>query len=144
MPPVPESLAPLEVHPNFVRLVESALRRLEDLVYLGEHPLSEMQAVSQRLEAANVPVGRFHRARILHALLEGAIEQLRPIGPLPARVSVPRRVWHPYLILSCAYMRGDANYLIMNWLQISEGMFNRMRWSAIQAIAGILVEWEGQ
>ena len=73
-----------------------------------------------------------------------SFEQLRPVGPLPGRASIPRRDWHAYLILYNAYVEGQNNYRIMNWLPISEGTFNRTRRSALNAVARVMQELEEQ
>jgi hypothetical protein len=128
--------------PVFVRQVESALKRIYDLAFLGEHPLAQMQVVLERGEEESGPLTRLVRAKILRELLVEVIEQLRPGGPTPAKTSVPRRDWHPYLVLTCAYVEGEPNLQIMNWLQISEGTFNRTRRSALVVVAEVLEEME--
>lgn len=131
-----------ELSPAFVRQVESALKRLYDLAFLCEHPLSHKEMVNAKLRAQQNPFTCLDRARVAHGLLYQAIEQLRPVGPVPARTDIPRREWHPYLILHCAYVEGEQNYSIMNWLQVSEGTFNRTRRRALQSVAQVLLEME--
>lgn len=127
---------------EFPRLVESALKRLCDLAYLGEHPLTKMRLVESRLAAQGAVSGVLARARILRALLQEAIEQLRPVGALPASTSVPRQDWQPYLIFDRAYIAGEPNNSIMNWLQIGEGTFNRTRRRALHLVATVLLGME--
>lgn len=124
---------------EFVREVESALKRLYDLAYLCEHPLAQLPIVTARLAQRESP-NCLDRARILRNLLQETIEQLRPHGALPSNAAIPRREWHPYLILQRAYIEGEPNYRIMNWLQIGEGTFNRTRRQALRGVANALAE----
>lgn len=126
----------------FVRAVESALKRLYDPVFLCEHPLARMNLVMRRFGAEQTAVTCLKRANRVRELLAETIAQLRPAGPAPARSCVPRREWHAYLILHHAYVEGENNYAIMNWLQISEGTFNRTRRRALQTVAHVLMELE--
>lgn len=123
----------------FVRDVESALKRLYDLAYLCEHPLAHLPIVTTRLAQLESP-NCLDRARILRSLLQETIEQLRPHGATPSNTAIPRREWHPYLILHRAYIEGEPNYRIMNWLQTSEGTFNRTRRQALRGVANALAE----
>jgi hypothetical protein len=61
---------------------------------------------------------------------------------VPKRGAIPGREWHPYLILHQAYVQEEHNYTIMNWLQISEGTFNRTRRRALQIVAKTVAELE--
>lgn len=122
--------------------VESALKRLYDLAYLCEHPLAASCLVTGRLGAKPLAPTCLQRACVLRELLQETIAQLRPVGAAPARSSVPRREWQPYLILHHAYIEGENNYAIMRWLQISEGTFNRTRRRALQTVAKVLMEME--
>lgn len=126
-------------NPAFVRDVESALKRLYDLAYLCEHPLAQLPRVTTRLAQLESP-NCLDRARILRNLLQETIEQLRPHGATPSIAEIPRREWHPYLTLHRAYVEGEPNYRIMNWLQISEGTFNRTRRQALRGVAKALAE----
>lgn len=123
-------------------LVESALKRLYDHAFMSEHPLAWAMPVTARMDVQERDAEFVVRARILRALMLDMIEQLRPVGQRPGRSQIPGREWHPYLILHCAYVEDVQNYQIMNWLQISEGTFNRTRRRALQAIAKIWVEFE--
>ena len=136
-----------QVAPNsnaaFVRDVESALKRMYDLAYLCEHPLAQLPIVTARLAQRESP-NCLDRARLLRTLLQETIEQLRPHGATPSNTAIPRREWHPYLILHRAYIEGEPNYRIMNWLQISEGTFNRTRRQALRGVANALSETQAQ
>lgn len=125
-------------------LVESALKRLDDLVYLGEHPLTQLQIVQTRYQAQNLPLGHLEQGKTLNALLTDAVRQLKPSGPVPAHTVIPGRMWHPYLILHAAYVEGENNNAIMGWLQISEGTFNRTRRRALYAVAKTVREMDVQ
>jgi hypothetical protein len=128
---------------NFVSLVEDALRRLNDLLYLGRHPLARLAIVEARLATAGNRTPFLHeRARALGTVLCEALEALRPCVTPPPRSSVPGREWRAYLILQWAYFDGELNRNIMSRLQLSEGTFNRTRRQALQTLAAVLYEKE--
>jgi hypothetical protein len=119
------------------KCVEDALRHLYDYAYLGAHPLAGWQLVRSRAgSAGSVSVDR---GRVVYNLLVEAIEKLRP-GGKPG--SLPSRLWYPYLILHRAYVENITNRDIMAHLNISEGMFNRTRRQALQAVASLLEEMD--
>jgi hypothetical protein len=129
---------------QLLTLVENALKRLHDFSYLGKHPLNRLLVVRLRCARDERAVTSLERAKTLSAFLAETIEGLRPPGPLPGRSSIPRREWYPYLVLHHAYVQAEHNYTIMNWLQISEGTFNRTRRGALQIIADTVAELECQ
>jgi hypothetical protein len=141
-PAVPEQ-TPLKQ--NLIYLVESALKRLYDFSYLGAHPLTQLRIVRSQWKGKNQPLTSLDRAKAVNTFLVEIIERLRPRGPLPKRNAIPCREWHPYLILRQAYVEEEHNYTIMNWLQISEGTFNRTRRRALQIVAKTVaeLEWQG-
>lgn len=124
-------------------LVESALRRLYDPMYLGDHPLSQLRIVQAAIDAQGESACCLLRGNAVSALLTRAVEQLRPSGPVPGRTLIPERMWHPYLILYSAYIQDQHNVRIMSWLQISEGTFNRTRRRAVRAVTNTVgaMEW---
>lgn len=121
--------------------VERALRHLHDPMFLAEHPLADLRITRARLMAFGQPTC-LDRGKAVSAMLTQIIEQLRPTGTLPPRITIPRREWHPYLILHCSYVEGEHNALIARWLQISEGTFNRTRRRALQSLAQVLLDLE--
>lgn len=127
---------------SLLPLIEDALKRLYDLAYLANHPLTDLQLVRTRVGLSGEPITSLTHAKALGALLTEMVELLRPSGSLPGRATIPRREWHSYLILQRAYMEGEHNYVIMNWLQIGEGTFNRARRRALQALASVIAELE--
>lgn len=141
--PSPSNSPPATNEP-LLPLVEDALKRLWDFSYLGNHPLTRLKIVRDRCKPTREPLTCLHRAAAVSALLTEMIELLRPGGPIPARTAIPRREWHSYMILRFAYLEGDHNYTIMNWLQIGEGTFNRTRRRALLAVAKALAELEEQ
>jgi hypothetical protein len=125
---------------NLIYLVESALKRLYDFSYLGEHPLAQLPILRSQWKGEHQVVTSLDRAKAVNTFLVEIIERLRPRGPLPKRDVIPCREWHPYLILRQAYVEEEHNYAIMNWLQISEGTFNRTRRRALQIVAKTVAE----
>ena len=117
--------------------VETALRRMNDFVYLGTCPLSTLGAVTARLPMKATHVDR---GKATHHVLAETIERLRPSGQKPTLTS-PRE-WHHYMILHEAYVMDRPNRDVMAELYISEGTFNRRRREAIEAVRRMLREGE--
>ena len=116
--------------PEFIKMVEDALRHLHDYIDLGQSRLADWAKVD----------GGSHveRGRQLQQLLNDSIESLRPAEKRPGE-PLPR-VWYNYAVLHDAYMEGVQNREIMARLYISEGTFNRTRRNAIRGLARLLVE----
>jgi hypothetical protein len=136
MPPLPGGAsgpAPAE----FRLLVEGALRRLNNLPAMSEHPL--LARLPPRLAASGTAL---ERATLLRAELEQAVARLRPPGgarPTPGSSAGPGG-WLHHLVLHEAYVEGRPNKQIMQRYQLSEGTFHRARRRAIDAVAGYLSE----
>jgi hypothetical protein len=114
-------------------LVEGALRRLNDLPALAEHPLLlELPAI------ADLDGTPLERAAHLRGALEQAIERLRPSGARPSPGSGAIGGWVHYLVLREAYVDGRPNKQIMQRYALSEGTFHRARRKAIDALASDL------
>ena len=119
-------------------LVEGALRRLNDLPALSEHPLLlEMPALA---EGSGTPL---ERASGLRNALEQAIERLRPAGARPSPGSSAVGGWLHYLVLREAYVDGRPNKQIMQRYALSEGTFHRARRRAIDAVASDVASRRG-
>jgi len=138
---IPETVSPValpaEGAPS-LEAVEGALRHMHDFVHLGSCPIAQLRAVSARLPAGSGT--HVDRGRIVHRVLEEAIEKLKPEGQKPTLTS-PRE-WHHYLIVHEAYIADRPNRDVMAELYISEGTFNRRRREAIEAVTMILQEGE--
>jgi hypothetical protein len=115
---------------DFVRLVEDALRHIDDYNNLGGSSLADQLGVQG---ATHIDRGKSLRAR-----LSEAVDTLRPLGTRPTGI-LPRE-WHSYAILYDAYIDDVPNREIMARLYISEGTFNRLRRKALQAVGRTL--WE--
>ena len=111
-------------------LVEGALRHLNDLPGLSQHPLvNDLPTVS----ALNgTPL---ERAAALRNELDQAIERLRPSGARPMPGSSAVGGWLHYLVLKEAYVDGRPNKQVMQRYALSEGTFHRARRRAIDAVA---------
>lgn len=116
--------------PQFIKIVEDALRHLQDYIQLGQSPLAEWAKVN----------GSSHveRGKQLQQLLNDAIESFRPTEKRPGE-PLPR-VWYSYAVLHDAYVEGAQNREIMARLYISEGTFNRTRRNALRGLARLLIE----
>ena len=112
---------------DFRVLVEGALRHLNDLPALSEHPL---------LFELPIRTGTpLERAAELRNALDQAIERLRPAGARPTPGSSAVGGWLHYLVLKEAYVDGRPNKQIMQRYALSEGTFHRARRRAIDAVA---------
>jgi hypothetical protein len=116
--------------PEFVKMVEDALRHLHDYIALGQSPLAEWAKVG----------GDSHveQGKQLQQLLRDSIDSLRPAEKRPGE-PLPR-VWYNYAVLHDAYVEGAQNREIMARLYISEGTFNRTRRNALRGLARLLGE----
>ncbi len=117
--------------PNLRVLVESALRHLNDLPTLTQHPLLGRTPSGHLMERPAV-----EGATLLRSDLIEAIERLRPGGarPDPGSSSGPGG-WLHYLVLHEAYVQGRPNKQIMQRYYVSESTFHRARRSAVDTIA---------
>jgi N-terminal 7TM region of histidine kinase len=111
-------------------LVEGALRHLNDLPALSEHPL--LVHLSLASDGASTSL---ERAAGLRAELDRAIERLRPAGARPSPGTSNIGGWLHYLVLKEAYADGRLNKQVMQRYAISEGTFHRARRRAIDAVA---------
>jgi hypothetical protein len=114
-------------------MVEGALRHLNDLPTLAEHPL--LVELPGLAEIGGTPL---ERAAQLRNALERAIERLRPSGARPSPGSSAVGGWVHYLVLKEAYVDGRPNKQIMQRYALSEGTFHRSRRRAIDALASDL------
>jgi hypothetical protein len=111
-------------------LVEGALRHLNDLPTLSEHPL-----LAELPRVADLDGTPLERAAGLRNVLDQAIERLRPGGARPAPGSSAVGGWLHYLVLKEAYVDGRPNKQVMQRYALSEGTFHRARRRAIDAVA---------
>jgi N-terminal 7TM region of histidine kinase len=122
-----------DARPQLRVLVEGALRHLNDLPGLSQHPLlNELPAV------ADHPGTPLEHAVLLRQELDQAIERLRPPGARPSPGSTVIGGWLHYLVLKEAYVDGRPNKQIMQRYALSEGTFHRARRRAIDAITSDL------
>ena len=119
-------------------LVEGALRHLNDLPTLAQHPL--LQELPSLSGSSATPL---ERASALRNLLELAIERLRPSGARPPPGSGAAGGWLHYLVLKEAYVNGRPNKQIMQRYAVSEGTFHRARRRAIDAVASDVASARG-
>lgn len=116
--------------PKFLKMVEDGLRKLSDVIALGQSPLAE---------ALNIN-GKTHieHGKALRQELVSAIEALRPNGTRPEE-PLPRE-WESYVVLHDAYVKRVTNREIMARLYTSEGTFNRIRRKALRGVSMYLLE----
>src|SRR5258708_33669564 len=117
-------------HTELRVVVEGALRHLNDLPGLSEHPLLADLGMN-----TGTPLERAARLRYE---LEQAIERLRPPGARPSPGTSVLGGWLHYLVLREAYVDGRLNKQVMQRYALSEGTFHRARRRAIDAVASDL------
>ena len=134
-------------------LAEGALRRLNDLPALSQHPLLDVLVPASAATTgvavavgASSPTGisdevtaeptALERAKGLRDTLVAAIARLRPPGarPLPGAHGGSGG-WLHFLVLHEAYVEGRPNKEIMQRYSLSEGTFHRARRRAIDVLA---------
>jgi hypothetical protein len=133
---------------RFRSLVEDALRKLNNVAALAEHPLQERIPDLLRSYLMPVPANAMgqnrsaalDRARALRRALSDGIQRLRPPGEQTSKFNP---AWAHYFILHEAYEIGRQNKEIMRTYQLSEGTFNRYRRQAVAALATDLRERSG-
>jgi hypothetical protein len=145
---------PIEAAPaEFRVLAEGALRRLNDLPALSQHPLLDVLVPASAATTgvavavgASSPTGisdevtaeptALERAKGLRDTLVAAIARLRPPGarPLPGAHGGSGG-WLHFLVLHEAYVEGRPNKEIMQRYSLSEGTFHRARRRAIDVLA---------
>ena len=116
--------------PEFIKLVEEALRNLPDTIALGISSLADSLQVTGE--------SSIERGKNLSQLLTDSIDSLKPAEKRP-REPLPR-AWYNHAVLFDAYVEGVPNREIMSRLFISEGTFNRTRRNAIRGLARMLME----
>jgi hypothetical protein len=121
---------------EFRVLVEGALRRLNDLPALSQHPLLDELVPATAVGTNGKEPTALERAARLRDELTHAIARLRPPGarPLPGTHSSAGG-WLHFLVLHEAYVEGRPNKEIMQRYYLSEGTFHRTRRRAIDALA---------
>jgi CheY-like chemotaxis protein len=112
---------------EFERLVRDGLANLFDLTTLQTHPLT-------RFLAQEIPTAR-SRAEQLQAVLEQAIEQLKPSDEVLHSGSLEGR---PYQILRWRYIDGLRPPEIQARLALSGRQFRRDHGRAVEAVADLL------
>lgn len=117
-------------NPEFVKIVEEALRNLADTIKLGESPLTKQLNFK---EETQIECGRAVRDQLVRAIEMLKPDQPRPSEPLP-------REWYNYVVLYDAYVKDVPNREIMARMYVSEGTFNRSRRNALRGVARYLLE----
>ena len=116
--------------PKFLKMVEDGLRKLSDIIALGQSPLAEALKINGKTHVEH--------GKALRQELVSAIEALRPAGTRPEE-PLPRE-WESYVVLHDAYVKRVTNREIMARLYTSEGTFNRIRRKALRGVSRYLLE----
>lgn len=129
----PVSLPTASQLSGFSQIVKDALVQLWGGPKLSQSPLSNLHIVRSRLaENGNVP------AKAIRAILQEAIEKLRPSG---AR-SMTSSEWILYNILDLRFIQGQRIREVAQRLAMSESDFYRKQRVAIDQVAETLVQME--
>jgi hypothetical protein len=128
---------------QFSRLIENALRTEGDVPALAQHTallnLRCVEVRARQLSSHAAVVTAMERGRALWAILEEAIERLRPTNEPDGRIT---RAWRQYRALRDAYFLGLPNHQIAQSLYISARTFDRDRRKAINEVSRIVWEME--
>ena len=112
-------------------LVESALRRINNLPALRQHPLLGRTPSTRAIDQTGAEAATLLRGDLLHA-----IDRLRPSTPRPSPGSTNGAGgWIHYLVLYEAYVEGRTNQEIMRRYYVPGGTFYRERRNAIDAVS---------
>ncbi|MGB9879333.1 MAG: hypothetical protein ACPLRM_01100, partial [Anaerolineae bacterium] len=135
--PAPPRLERLESNPvyapDFPKVVRDALRHYWGGPGLADSPLIRTRLVRRALEENDgIPV------RALRAVLEAAIERLRP----PGERSLTANEWVVYNILEMKFIQGKPIREIVERMAISESDFYRKQRIAIEQLAKTLAAME--
>ena len=118
--------------------VEDVLRKLYDFAYLGNHTLSKLQIIDDRIKGTDKT--HVDRGKALYQILIMLIDKLKPEAENYR--DPPPREWHAYYLLHESYVEEVQNRDIISKLYISEGTFNRARRGAIISLSQMLSELE--
>lgn len=119
--------------PGFVQSVRDALGQYWGGPRLSQSPLRHMRIVEERLDANdNVP------AKAIRAVLQEAIERLRPAGERSATASE----WVIYNILDFKYIQGQRIRDITRRMAMSDSDYYRKQRVAIEQVAETLTQME--
>lgn len=113
-----------------LKIVEEALRRFGDYVFLGQSPLADRLLLTGD--------SQIERGKKTQTALKNAVQSLRPEGERPPE-PLPRE-WYNYVVLHDAYIKGVPNREVMARLYVSEGTFHRIRRHAVRGVARCLAE----
>ena len=115
---------------KFLKMVEDGLRKLSDIIVLGQSPLAEALNINGK---THIEHGKALRQELVNAIETLRSSGTRPEEPLP-------REWEHYVVLHDAYIERVTNREIMARLYTSEGSFNRIRRKAVRGVSRYLLE----
>jgi hypothetical protein len=132
-------MSALQNSADLVQQVRQALKQFHDLAYLGSCPLATWSAARRRLPRDGPLPDHVTLGRAVQALLDEAIEALKPATtPNP---SLPP--WRAYRLLDLTFRQGEsASHIYNHLLHLSRTQYYRELDKAIAAVAGLLQDWE--
>lgn len=120
------------------KAVRSVLKRLDDAMKLGAHPLAALRIVDLQRAKANYPDDQLGRGLALRELLRTAVEMLRPNDGAP---KLQAREWRHYLVAQEYVMRGNPHDLQMQ-MGIAASTYDHEQAAMLDRLAVMLSEWE--
>jgi tetratricopeptide (TPR) repeat protein len=119
--------------------VRKALRDWDSSQALAAHPLAFLGLVDRRRAAAGYGPTVMARGVALRDVLQSAMERLRPDrGP----ENYYDKRWRPFLILQQQYLLGRAPDYLAQQMGIERSTYDHSQVEALEALGGILREWE--
>jgi len=130
-----EKIKPLQITPEVLKTV---LERLDDLTFLGESPLSDLNIIYT--QGKDPSKSAIERGILLRQVLQNALDKLRPLGSQHELSSD----WQTYNILNNCYFKRArrSNRQLASFLGFSERDFYRKRDRAVEVLLNILFEME--
>ncbi|HLI08113.1 MAG TPA: AAA-like domain-containing protein [Ktedonobacteraceae bacterium] len=118
--------------------LHSALSKLDNLTFLGESQLSNLNIVAGENQGGTLTV--VERGMRVRKLLQDALAQLRPTTP--PGVVTPE--WQMYSLLARSYFKKErrSNQQLAGYLSMSERDFYRKRNDAVNALLNVILKME--
>lgn len=128
------------VDPFSRQSLRRALKHWSNLAELGKHPLTSLQLVQQRHQAARRDEHGMAYGLSLREVLQEVLAALRPQEGEP---DYANKRWRPYLILVEEYINGRSPEYVASQLgELPDRTYQELRADALDKLASLLYEWE--
>lgn len=122
--------------------IRQILKRWHYAELLGQHELAALTVVARRQRDAGHADTAVGRGLALKAVLNEAIEALRPVSDSGAEPDPDSKSWRPYIIITERYCLGRIPEWIMSKLHVSERTFYKGEKSGIDQLVLTLTHSE--